>query len=156
MINNNPETVSTDHVTCDRLYFEEITFERVMDIFEKENPIGMTVSFGGQLPNNLAVSLEKNGARLLGTSSHSIDMAEDRIKFSSLCNELNIHIPDWTEFFNIKEGLEFAEKVGFPVILRPSYILSGAAMKTYLQRRRIHNNADKGCRHLSKSPSLCK
>jgi carbamoyl-phosphate synthase large subunit/carbamoyl-phosphate synthase small subunit len=129
MINNNPETVSTDHVTCDRLYFEEITFERVMDIYEKENPVGMTVSFGGQLPNNLAVSLEKNGARLLGTSSHSIDMAEDRIKFSSLCNELGIHQPEWTEFTNIDDGLCFANKVGFPVICRPSYVLSGAAMR---------------------------
>ena len=129
MINNNPETVSTDHVTCDRLYFEEVTFERVMDIYDKETPLGMTVSFGGQLPNNLAVMFEKNGAKLLGTSGESIDMAEDRIKFSSLCNELEIHQPDWTEFTNIEEGLNFAKKVTFPVILRPSYVLSGAAMR---------------------------
>jgi len=129
MINNNPETVSTDHITCDRLYFEEISFERVMDIYEKENPLGITLSFGGQLPNNLAVHLEKNGAVLLGTSSHSIDMAEDRIKFSQLCNNLKINQPEWTEFSSIDKGLEFANQVGFPVICRPSYVLSGAAMR---------------------------
>ncbi len=129
MINNNPETVSTDHTTCDKLYFEEISVERVLDIYEKENPHGVVLSFGGQFPNNLAIPLADNGVHIMGTTAHSVDCAEDRAKFSQLCHDLNIHQPEWTEFTDIKKGLEFANKVGFPVILRPSYVLSGAAMR---------------------------
>ena len=129
MINNNPETVSTDHTTCDKLYFEEISVERVLDIYEKENPLGVVISFGGQFPNNLAIPLADNGVHILGTTAHSVDMAEDRAKFSQMCHDLNINQPEWTEFTDISKGLEFANKVGFPVILRPSYVLSGAAMR---------------------------
>lgn len=129
MINNNPETVSTDHTCCDKLYFEEISTERVMDIAEKENGLGVVLSFGGQFPNNLAIPLAENGIKIIGTSAESIDMAEDRSKFSNLCHELKIDQPEWIEFSDIKQGLEFANKVSFPVILRPSYVLSGAAMR---------------------------
>jgi len=129
MINNNPETVSTDHKTCDMVYFEEISTERVMDIAEKENGLGVIISFGGQFPNNLAIPLAENGVKIIGTSADNIDMAEDRGKFSQLCHELNIQQPDWIEFSNMEKGLEFANKVTFPVILRPSYVLSGAAMR---------------------------
>lgn len=129
MINNNPETVSTDHTTCDKLYFEEISLERVLDIYEKENPYGLILSFGGQFPNNLAVPLAKNNVNILGTSAESINNSENRANFSSLCHELDIHQPEWIEFTNIENGLNFAEKIGYPVILRPSYVLSGAAMR---------------------------
>jgi len=129
MINNNPETVSTDHTTCDKLYFEEISLERVLDIYEKENPYGLILSFGGQFPNNLAVGLAKNNVHILGTSAESINNSENRANFSTLCHELDIHQPDWIEFTNLENGLNFAENIGYPVILRPSYVLSGAAMR---------------------------
>jgi carbamoyl-phosphate synthase large subunit/carbamoyl-phosphate synthase small subunit len=145
MINNNPETVSTDHTTCDKLYFEEISLERVLDIYEKENPIGIVLSFGGQFPNNLAIPLAENGVKLLGTSANSIDMAEDRAKFSQLCHDLEIHQPEWTEFCDINKGLEFATKVGFPVILRPSYVLSGAAMRLVYNEEEFVQMLIKAC-----------
>lgn len=129
MINNNPETVSTDHTMSDRLYFEEISFETVMDIYEKENPMGVCVSYGGQLPQNIALRLEKAGAKILGHSSESIDSAENRIKFSNLLHSLNIDQPAWAELTNLEGGLSFAQKVGYPVVCRPSYVLSGAAMR---------------------------
>jgi len=129
MINNNPETVSTDHTMSDRLYFEELNFERVMDIYEKENPHGVCVSYGGQLPQNIAIPLEKNGAKILGHSSDSIDRAENRIRFSQLCNDLKIDQPEWAELTDIQSGIDFAKKVGYPIICRPSYVLSGAAMR---------------------------
>jgi carbamoyl-phosphate synthase large subunit/carbamoyl-phosphate synthase small subunit len=145
MINNNPETVSTDHTTCDKLYFEEISVERVLDIYEKENPHGAVISFGGQFPNNLAIPLAHNGVHILGTTAHSVDMAEDRAKFSQLCHDLNIAQPEWTEFSDIKQGLEFANKVGFPVILRPSYVLSGAAMRLVYNDHEFNEMLIKAC-----------
>ena len=128
MINYNPETVSTDYDVCDRLYFEELTFERVMDILELEDPGGVIVSTGGQIPNNLAMRLHTEGVPILGTSPLSIDMAENRHKFSSILDQLEIDQPAWQELTSISEAEAFAEEAGFPVIVRPSYVLSGAAM----------------------------
>lgn len=128
MINYNPETVSTDYDMCDRLYFDELTFERVMDIHDLEQPHGMVVSMGGQIPNNLAVKLEANNVNILGTKAYSIDRAEDRHKFSSIIDSLGIDQPKWKELTNADEVNEFIEQVGFPVLVRPSYVLSGAAM----------------------------
>lgn len=128
MINYNPETVSTDYDMCDRLYFDELTYERVMDIYELENPHGMIVSVGGQIPNNLALKLDKSGVNLLGTSAKSIDNAEDRHKFSSMLDRLGVDQPRWKELTTLHEVNEFVDIVGFPVLVRPSYVLSGAAM----------------------------
>ncbi len=128
MINYNPETVSTDYDMCDRLYFDELTYERVMDIYELENPHGMIVSVGGQIPNNLALKLDKSGVNLLGTSAKSIDNAEDRHKFSSMLDRLDVDQPRWKELTTLSEVNEFVNDVGFPVLVRPSYVLSGAAM----------------------------
>ncbi len=128
MINYNPETVSTDYDTCDRLYFDELSFERVMDIVELEVPKGVIVSTGGQIPNNLAMRLHGQHVNILGTSPESIDRAEDRRKFSSMCDELGIDQPRWSELTSIEDIYVFVDKVGFPVLIRPSYVLSGAAM----------------------------
>jgi len=128
MINYNPETVSTDYDICDRLYFDELSFERVMDIIELENPMGVIVSVGGQIPNNLAIRLDAQGVNLLGTSAKSIDNAEDRHKFSSMLDRLGIDQPAWKELKTIEDIDSFVETVGFPVLVRPSYVLSGAAM----------------------------
>src|SRR5574344_916077 len=128
MINYNPETVSTDYDMCDRLYFDELTYERVMDIFELENPYGMVVSVGGQIPNNLAMRLNGAGVKLMGTSAESIDNAEDRHKFSSIVDKLSIDPPRWKELTTMADIYKFVENVGFPVLVRPSYVLSGAAM----------------------------
>ncbi len=128
MINYNPETVSTDYDMCDRLYFDELTFERVMDIYELENPHGMIVSVGGQIPNNLALKLDKSGVHLLGTNAKSIDNAEDRHKFSSMLDRLDIDQPRWKELSSLEDVNEFVSLVGYPVLVRPSYVLSGAAM----------------------------
>ena len=128
MINYNPETVSTDYDICDRLYFDELSFERVLDIYEKENPAGIIISMGGQIPNNLAMRLYRYNAKILGTSPLSIDNAEDRHKFSALLDALNVDQPQWTEAKSIEEAHKFAEKVEYPVLIRPSYVLSGAAM----------------------------
>lgn len=128
MINYNPETVSTDYDMCDRLYFDELTFERVMDILELEEPHGTILSVGGQIPNNLAMRLDKEGVNILGTSAKSIDNAEDRHKFSSMLDELGIDQPRWRELTSMADINEFIEEVGFPVLVRPSYVLSGAAM----------------------------
>ncbi|NDV45876.1 carbamoyl-phosphate synthase (glutamine-hydrolyzing) large subunit [Paludibacter sp. 221] len=128
MINYNPETVSTDYDICDRLYFDELTYERVMDIIEIENPHGVILSTGGQIPNNLALSLDKAGVPILGTSALSIDNAEDRHKFSSMLDNLGIDQPKWKELTSFSDINSFAEEVGFPVLVRPSYVLSGAAM----------------------------
>jgi carbamoyl-phosphate synthase large subunit len=129
IINCNPETVSTDFDVSDRLYFEEITFERVMDIYEKENPDGIITCVGGQTANNLTLSLAKNGAKIIGTSSFDVDRAEDREKFGKLLDDLKIKQPRWKRFTNLDEAKIFSESVGFPVLVRPSYVLSGAAMK---------------------------
>ncbi len=128
MINYNPETVSTDYDMCDRLYFDELTYERVMDIYELENPHGMIVSVGGQIPNNLALKLDKSGVNLLGTSASSIDNAEDRHKFSSMLDRLKIDQPRWKELSTLDDVFDFVKVVGYPVLVRPSYVLSGAAM----------------------------
>ncbi len=134
MINCNPETVSTDYDICDKLYFDEITFERVMDIYEKENPFGVIVSMGGQIPNNLALSLNNADVSVLGTSPLDIDKAEDRHKFSQLLDKLGIDQPEWNELTSSKDAEVFADKVGYPILVRPSYVLSGAAMSIALSK----------------------
>ena len=128
MINYNPETVSTDYDMCDRLYFDELTYERVMDIYEMEQPHGVIVSVGGQIPNNLALRLDESGVEILGTKATSIDKAEDRHKFSSIVDALAIDQPKWKELTTIDDINAFIDEVGFPVLVRPSYVLSGAAM----------------------------
>jgi carbamoyl-phosphate synthase large subunit len=128
MINYNPETVSTDYDMCDRLYFDELTYERVMDILELENPHGVVLSTGGQIPNNLALSLDKAGVPILGTTAANIDKAEDRHKFSSMLDQLKIDQPKWKELTSLSDINLFVDEVGFPVLVRPSYVLSGAAM----------------------------
>lgn len=128
MINYNPETVSTDYDVCDRLYFDELTFERVMDIIELENPHGVVLSTGGQIPNNLALRLDSQNVRILGTSAKSIDNAEDRDKFSAMLDRIGVDQPEWRALTSMEDIGKFIEKVGFPVLVRPSYVLSGAAM----------------------------
>ncbi len=128
MVNCNPETVSTDYDVCDRLYFEELSLERILDIYEFENPEGMILSMGGQIPNTLATRLYEAGALILGSSPESIDRAEDRHKFSSLLDELGIDQPEWRELTTVEEAKAFASQAGYPVLVRPSYVLSGAAM----------------------------
>ncbi|MCQ2199780.1 MAG: carbamoyl-phosphate synthase (glutamine-hydrolyzing) large subunit [Paludibacteraceae bacterium] len=139
MINYNPETVSTDYDMCDRLYFDELSFERVMDIIEMENPKGVIVSTGGQIPNNLAVKLSDAGVTLLGTQAVDIDRAEDRQKFSSMCDELGIDQPRWSELTSLDDIYGFVDKVGFPVLVRPSYVLSGAAMNVCYDKSQLEN-----------------
>jgi len=129
VINCNPETVSTDYDMSDKLYFEELTLERVLDIYEKERPMGVITCVGGQTPNNLAPKLAKAGVRILGTAGEDVDRAEDRSKFSKLLDELGIPQPRWSKFTSIEEAERFAEEVGYPVLVRPSYVLSGAAMR---------------------------
>ena len=128
MINYNPETVSTDYDMCDRLYFDELTFERVMDILDLEQPHGTILSVGGQIPNNLATRLDREGINILGTTASSIDNAEDRHKFSAMLDRLSIDQPRWRELTSMDDIHEFVSEVGFPVLVRPSYVLSGAAM----------------------------
>ncbi|MCD8268878.1 MAG: carbamoyl-phosphate synthase (glutamine-hydrolyzing) large subunit [Parabacteroides sp.] len=128
MINYNPETVSTDYDMCDRLYFDELTFERVMDILELENPHGVIVSTGGQIPNNLAMRLDEQHVNILGTSAKSIDNAEDREKFSAMLDRIGVDQPRWKELSSMDDINQFVDEVGFPVLVRPSYVLSGAAM----------------------------
>ena len=128
MINYNPETVSTDYDMCDRLYFDELTFERVMDILELENPHGVIVSTGGQIPNNLALKLDAQRMPILGTTARSIDNAEDRDKFSAMLDRIGVDQPEWSALTSMEDVKAFVDKVGFPVLVRPSYVLSGAAM----------------------------
>ena len=128
MINYNPETVSTDYDMCDRLYFDELTFERVMDILDLENPHGVIVSTGGQIPNNLAMRLDAQKVNILGTSAKSIDNAEDRDKFSAMLDRIGVDQPEWSALTSMEDINTFIKKVGFPVLVRPSYVLSGAAM----------------------------
>jgi carbamoyl-phosphate synthase large subunit len=128
MINYNPETVSTDYDMCDRLYFDELTFERVMDILELENPHGVIISTGGQIPNNLAIRLDERRIPILGTSAKSIDNAEDRHKFSAMLDRIGVDQPRWKELSSLDDVSAFVSEVGFPVLVRPSYVLSGAAM----------------------------
>ena len=128
MINYNPETVSTDYDMCDRLYFDELTFERVLDIIEMENPHGVVVSTGGQIPNNLAMWLDQENVPILGTSAKDIDNAEDRAKFSAMLTARGINQPEWSALTSMEDIGKFVDRVGFPVLVRPSYVLSGAAM----------------------------
>ena len=128
MINYNPETVSTDYDMCDRLYFDELTFERVMDVLELENPHGVIVSTGGQIPNNLALRLDAQNIHILGTSAQSIDNAEDRDKFSAMLDRIGVDQPEWRALTSLEDSNSCVDKVGFPVLVRPSYVLSGAAM----------------------------
>jgi carbamoyl-phosphate synthase large subunit len=137
MINCNPETVSTDYDICSKLYFEELSFERVMDIYEKETPVGIIVSMGGQIPNNLALKLHHAKVKILGTSPEQIDRAEDRHKFSDILDKLKIDQPEWSEFTDLGEAKKFAENVGYPVLLRPSYVLSGSAMSIVLSESEL-------------------
>ena len=137
LINCNPETVSTDYDICDKLYFDELTFERVMDIYEKENPLGVIVSMGGQIPNNLVLPLHNVGVTILGTSPKDIDGAEDRHKFSQLLDRLEVDQPFWKELTSLEQAEIFADKVGYPVLVRPSYVLSGAAMSIALSKKEL-------------------
>jgi len=128
MINYNPETVSTDYDEFDKLFFDEISAETVYEIYQKLRPLGVIISMGGQVPNNLAIKLHKMGIKILGTSPENIDMAENRGKFSSLLDSLGVDQPEWKELVSLEEAYSFAQKVGYPVLVRPSYVLSGAAM----------------------------
>ncbi|KAL5005647.1 hypothetical protein ScPMuIL_016805 [Solemya velum] len=128
VVNHNPETVSTDYDECDRLYFEELSLERVLDIYQQEACAGVIVSVGGQIPNNLALPLSKNGVNILGTSPLMVDSAENRSVFSSMCDDMGINQPEWRSLSSLDEALDFAASVGYPCLLRPSYILSGSAM----------------------------
>lgn len=137
MINYNPETVSTDYDMCDRLYFDELTFERVMDIIEMESPHGVIVSTGGQIPNNLAVKLAEQRVPILGTKAKDIDNAEDRAQFSSMLNRIGVDQPEWSALTSMEDINEFIDRVGFPVLVRPSYVLSGAAMNVCSNREEL-------------------
>ena len=143
MINYNPETVSTDYDICDKLYFDELSFERVLDIYEKEKPLGIIVSMGGQIPNSLTPRLNQFGVKILGTSPKSIDNAEDRHKFSALLDRINVDQPAWRELTSIILAEDFAGEVGYPVIVRPSYVLSGAAMSVAFDKKSLHKFLDK-------------
>ncbi|MDO5587773.1 MAG: carbamoyl-phosphate synthase (glutamine-hydrolyzing) large subunit [Bacteroidales bacterium] len=138
MINYNPETVSTDYDMCDRLYFDELSFERVLDVIDLESPRGVIVSVGGQIPNNLAMKLHRQSVPILGTSPVSIDRAENRNKFSAMLDQLGIDQPKWSALTSMEDVQEFVDKVGFPVLVRPSYVLSGAAMNVCYDEEELH------------------
>jgi carbamoyl-phosphate synthase large subunit len=142
MINYNPETVSTDYDICDRLYFDELSFERVMDVVDIEKPKGVIVSVGGQIPNNLAMRLHLENVNVLGTSPVSIDRAENRHKFSSMLDSLGVDQPRWKELSNINDIYEFVDRIGFPVLVRPSYVLSGAAMNVVSNKSELSHFLD--------------
>src|SRR5258706_4402684 len=130
MYNYNPETVTSDYDVCDKLIFDEVSFEKVLDVYEREQPNGVVVSMGGQLPNNIAIRLHQAGVKILGTSPESIDTAENRQKFSALLDRLNIDQPKWAHLTDANEGRAIVERLGgFPVLVRPSYVLSVAAMQ---------------------------
>ncbi len=139
MINYNPETVSTDYDMCDRLYFDELTYERVMDIIELENPHGVILSVGGQIPNNLAIRLDDAKVNILGTTAKSIDNAEDRHKFSSMLDRIKVDQPRWKELTSLDDIKGFVSEVGYPVLIRPSYVLSGAAMNVCSNDQELEN-----------------
>src|SRR3972149_10231676 len=139
MVNYNPETVSTDYDVADKLYFEELSPERILDIYEKENPMGVIASVGGQIPNNLAMKLADSGVKLLGTSAEDIDVAEDRSKFSALLDTLGIPQPSWSKLTSIADAKGFAGRIGYPVIVRPSYVLSGSAMRVAYDEIALEN-----------------
>ena len=139
LINYNPETVSTDYDMCDRLYFDELTFERVLDIIELESPHGVVVSVGGQIPNNLALRLSTHNVPILGTKAENIDRAEDRHKFSSIVDSLGVDQPEWKELTTLEDVDKFIAQVGFPVLVRPSYVLSGAAMNVCYDEEKLRH-----------------
>jgi carbamoyl-phosphate synthase/aspartate carbamoyltransferase len=139
VVNYNPETVSTDYDESDKLYFEELTFERVLDIYELEKADGIVVSVGGQIPNNLALPLHHQGVRILGTHPDSIDMAEDRHKFSAMLDKIKVDQPQWKELVTIKDARAFSDQVGYPVLVRPSFVLSGAAMRVASNAEELSN-----------------
>jgi carbamoyl-phosphate synthase large subunit len=139
MVNYNPETVSTDYDISDKLYFEELSRERILDIYEKENPLGVIASVGGQIPNNLALKLANDGVKLLGTAAEDIDIAEDRSKFSALLDQLGIPQPSWSKLTSIAAAKWFAQQIGYPVIVRPSYVLSGSAMRVAYNETALEN-----------------
>ena len=139
MINYNPETVSTDYDMCDRLYFDELSFERVLDVIDLEQPKGVIVSVGGQIPNNLAMKLHRQSVPILGTSPLSIDRAENRNKFSAMLDQLDIDQPAWKELTSLEDIKSFIDKVGYPVLVRPSYVLSGAAMNVCYDNEALEN-----------------
>ncbi len=139
MINYNPETVSTDYDICDRLYFDELSYERTMDIIDLEIPKGVIVSVGGQIPNNLAIRLYNQNVPILGTSPESIDRAENRYKFSQMLDNLKVDQPEWKELSSISDVFEFTKNVGFPVMVRPSYVLSGAAMNVVSNKEELEH-----------------
>ena len=152
MINYNPETVSTDYNTCDKLYFDELSEERVLDIYEAENPDGVVLYTGGQIPNNLADKLGKKNVKIIGTEAVNIDRAESRHVFSSLLDKLKIDQPEWQEFTDLKELEGFTEKVGYPVLVRPSYVLSGAAMAVAWSKVDLENFLGKACKISTEAP----
>ncbi|MEX0764191.1 MAG: ATP-grasp domain-containing protein, partial [Nitrosopumilaceae archaeon] len=137
VINCNPETVSTDYDICDRLYFEELTLERILDIADFEKPTGIVTAVGGQTANNLTPKLAKNGIKIIGTAYENIDKAENRSKFSQVLDELHIKQPPWQAFSSLADAKKFANKVGYPVLVRPSYVLSGAAMKVVWSQEQL-------------------
>ena len=139
MINHNPETVSTDYDECDRLYFEELSFETLQDVYEMERPLGVVLSMGGQIPNNLAIRCFESHLRVLGTSPTNVDKAENRHTFSSLLEELDVPQPPWRELSSIEETKEFVSGVGYPVLIRPSYVLSGAAMAVAVDESQLRD-----------------
>ena len=146
MVNYNPETVSTDYDICDRLYFDELSFERVLDIYDKEKPLGILLSMGGQIPNNIALKCHQAGMRVLGTPPPSIDRAENRYKFSKLLDELGVDQPEWRELRSAREAKAFARSIGYPVLIRPSYVLSGAAMSIVFNERYLDHYLQKASR----------
>ncbi len=152
MVNYNPETVSTDYDTCDKLYFDELSLERVLDIYEFENPDGVVVSTGGQVPNTLAKRLSKCGVTVLGTDPKDIDRAEDRHKFSAMLDKLGVDQPLWREMADLSDIYGFAEEVGYPVLVRPSYVLSGAAMSVAYDRESLENFLGKAVKISREAP----
>ena len=154
MLNCNPETVSTDYDECDKLFFDEITFETVREIYEREGVHGVIVSMGGQTPNNLALRCDTAGIRILGTAAASIDKAEDRHKFSALCDELGVHQPAWTQVTTVADAERFAGEVGFPVLVRPSYVLSGAAMAVAEDEESLHEILERAAEVSSEHPTV--
>ena len=152
MINYNPETVSTDYDECDKLYFDELSLERVLDIHDKEKPNGMMVSMGGQIPNNLALKLHNAGVKIMGTSVKDIDRAESRDKFSALLDSLKVDQPEWKAFTKIQDAYNFADKVGYPVLVRPSYVLSGAAMRVAHNHEELENFLGKAVKINTEAP----
>lgn len=154
MLNYNPETVSTDFDECDRLYFDELSLERVMDLYDLENPEGVIVSMGGQIPNNIAYKCHNADIKILGTNPQNIDRAENRAKFSKLLDELDISQPPWRALSSIKEAKAFAKKVGYPVLIRPSYVLSGEAMVVVFQEGELEKYLQRAARVSSEYPAV--